>query len=550
MRPGMTMPIGCKINCDMTNNRRRRRAVSSSLKWGLIFAALLSVLPACGSRIVRREFVQVPDAVKLNYAKDASFLKAHMRDGGVYVLDEWHVDKDKGIIDGKGEYVNASRQIPLSAAGDRSEYFSHVSVPLDSVVLFETNVLMVSPAVGALTVITAISVGVTIACISNPKACFGSCPTFYASDGEEERLQAEGFSSSVAPCLEARDIDALYRARPEGRRFAVTMKNEALETHVVRYVDLLALPRDEGSRVFVTSSGDFWQARDLTGPGCAQSAAGECTDKLIDFDRDEYFSESDSTDLAAREDLDMEFEFAGRDSLGLIIASRQSLVSTFLLYQTLAYMGRSVGDWFAALERADDDLKAGLQGVRDALGRIEVLCQDEQGEWVVAGAVGETGPLATDVRIVPLPPMGSNIKKIKLRLVKGYWRLDYAALATLQKRVEPMRLKVEEIMNDGRPDPEALSTLLDVDNALTTFPGDEYTLIYQLPEDYRSRELFLESKGYYLEWIRDEWLEEENLPKAMEMMFNPQAALKRLASEYKMVEADMEEDFWNSKYEK
>ncbi len=48
--------------------------------------------------------------------------------------------------------------------------------------------------------------------------------------------------------------------------------------------------------------------------------------------------------------------------------------------------------------------------------------------------------------------------------------------------------------------------------------------------------------------MRQEWIEEENQEMAMMMFLNPQEALKVLAPKYKLVEAEMEDYFWNSKY--
>lgn len=89
-------------------------------------------------------------------------------------------------------------------------------------------------------------------CLVNPKACFGSRPTFYAWDGERMALQAEGFSASVCPVLEARDIDALYKAKPKSQDFELRVTNEALETHVIRYANILAVPRPASGRTFAT----------------------------------------------------------------------------------------------------------------------------------------------------------------------------------------------------------------------------------------------------------------------------------------------------------
>ena len=83
---------------------------------------------------------------------------------------------------------------------------------------------------------------------------------------------------------------------------------------------------------------------------------------------------------------------------------------------------------------------------------------------------------------------------------------------------------------------------------LITYPGEEYLLNYELPEDYNNYELFIEPEGYYLEWMRNEWLAEENSNKVYEMFFNPKQYYKDLAPQFKKIEAEMEETFWSSKY--
>ena len=83
---------------------------------------------------------------------------------------------------------------------------------------------------------------------------------------------------------------------------------------------------------------------------------------------------------------------------------------------------------------------------------------------------------------------------------------------------------------------------------LATLPGDAYTLLYRLPENFDRWELFLESRGYYLEWMRSQWLDEEDHGRAAEMLLDPRAALRRLAPAYKRQEAGMDSVFWRSRY--
>ena len=495
------------------------------------------VLSGC-ARTLERRLVQPDESSTLD--AQSPFLKVHGRDGRTWVLSNWSVDESARLVLGTGRLLDAHRQ---SIETGRFE------IPLDGVVLFETNVARTHGSVAALAVLTGISVAITIACASNPKACFGSCPTFYVADGEEQVLVAEGFSSSIAPSLEQSDIDALHAVRAPRGMLEVAMRNEALETHVVRHVDLLAVQRGVRGRVFATSDGTFWQAERVLEPIACSAVEGDILDAVRATDGYERFSSTDSTNLAQRETLEIEYAHVEPGQYGLVIASRQSLVSTYLLYQTLAYMGRSAGEYIAQLARGDPWIRERLKATGRALGTIEVLVQNADGAWGVAGHTAETGPLATDVRIVPLPATpASTTLRLRLRMTRGYWRIDALHLARLDKRVQPLRLHPAMVTRDGVEDHEAHARLVDSQRTLVTLPGDEYVLGYALPEEPARYELFLESRGYYLEWMRQEWLAEESPEWAAQMFLDPAKALRRLAPQFKKVEAEMEAMFWGSSY--
>ncbi len=469
--------------------------------------------------------------------EDSPYLKAHMLNGEVYVLSDQNIDTDGRTIRGSGLQLGVNRDTLNQG------YFT---ISLDSVAIFETNSRIMSAPVAAMAVVTGASLALTAYCIINPKACFGSCPTFYVSDGQSLTLQAEGFSSSIAPSLEARDIDALFLAQPEGSIVDVEMRNEALETHVVRYVNLLLAPKLEHGRVMVDTDDAFWHVPTLHEPRACLAGDEDCLSAVRALDGLERFTAADSTDLATREYIDLEFAVPSEGHLGLVIGARQTLLTTYLLYQTLAYMGRDVGEWFALLERHDQSLLG--TGLGDILGNIEVLVQDGDGAWRVVGEVGEHGPLATDVHLVHLPALPSEAVRVRLRLTRGNWRLDYVALAEVGDPVDPVRLRPSVVLQDGVVSDRALMLLEDDTEVLITFPGDLYTLRYELPSDAHEYELFLESRGYYLEWIRADWLKEENPQRLAQIMFNTDSALRDLAPEFKSVEAQMEDIFWRSRY--
>ena len=84
--------------------------------------------------------------------------------------------------------------------------------------------------------------------------------------------------------------------------------------------------------------------------------------------------------------------------------------------------------------------------------------------------------------------------------------------------------------------------------SVTTSPGDAYVLSYELPADFEHLELFLDSRGYYLEWMRDEWVAQEDPVHALRFFADPRAALREMAPEFKRTEASLETQFWGSRY--
>jgi hypothetical protein len=496
----------------------------------------LLTLSGCGVQKITRN-VTLPENIS-ELDEESKYLKAHMLDGNVYVLSEWRVVSSQRFVSGEGKLLGINREI--METGD-------FTVPIDSVAIFETNDPQVSPAIVAMTVITIASLGVTAYCFANPKACFGSCPTFYIEGDPDSLLQAEGFSASVMPSLEATDVDALFRVVPETCELRIRMTNEALETHVVRYADLLIAEKPVLGRVFSSANREFWQSKTLIEPSRCSGPEGDCLDRVIAFDGVERTSLADSSNLAERETIELEFDQVPAGRVGLVVSSRQSLLTTYLFYQALAYMGSSAAEWIASFERQNHNIESCADRLR-MLGGVEVSIQDGDGRWGLVEEFSETGPLATDTKIVPLPEVEDAPMKIRLRFSKGHIRLDYAALAVLGEKMKPSRLRPSAVHAETALDSDATECMLDSAKVLVTYPGDSYTLTYRLPGDFERYELFLESRGYYIEWIRKEWLAEEDPQKLAQLLFNPEEAFRALAPEYKKVESEMEDLFWGSRY--
>jgi hypothetical protein len=513
-------------------------ALRSSSAAGACVLALC--LPGCVIRTERPSLLP-PTQVPARTAA-SPYLKAHLKNGEVFVLDSWRVAPDNAQLEGTGVRFTVLRE--PSGTGAQS-------IPVDAIALLETNApeRVVSLAGGVLGGLTIVMGAVTTACVLDPKSCFGSCPTFYVDESSDGRPDAEGFSESIARVLEARDVDALFTARPPGRRFALTMRNEAQETHAVRRVRLLAAARPRDGRVLAGVDGEYYPATRFAAPGRCLAPEGDCLAAVTGHDEVERRSLTDADDLATREEVHLVFP-AKRGRVGLVVAARQSLLSTFLFYQTMAYLGTGAGDYLAALERGGRRNAETAMGMARRLGGIEASVAQGDGRWQPIGAFDEAGPLAGDVRVLPFDSDGQAPIRVRLTQAKGHWRLGWVSLADLGEPTTPHAIEAAAVTRNGRPDPGARARLHAGDRHLVTMPGDAYRIHFDLPGPGQEFELFLDTEGYYYEWMRTEWLAETDPWMAALAVTAPQQALRRLAGPFKARESTVEAAFWASRIRK
>jgi len=525
-----------KIRCYITFNQKGPGYI--------LIVLIMSFLISCATAPVRRETKKVNEIATID--QSFKYIKAHMIDGKVYILYDWHFDTTANSLNGYGLFLDINRNIISSCGNLKTRAKTNAEpykINISDIALLETNDPGPSLA-GGLTVVTGVTAGIGVYCLINPKACFGSCPTFYASDGDTLEIQAEGFSSSISPSLEKNDIDMLYTAKAKND-FELVVTNEALETHSICYANVLVFEKQNDERVFYSPEGIFYKTEGILPPTGCQNNNGECLAEVVNVDRIELFSLADPNNLDSKEEIIVTFEVENDGKVGLLIGKRQTLLTTFLMYQGLAYMGKSTTYWMAEFER--NKITPG-ENIFELLGGIEVFSKDTYGNWKLEGKINETGPIATDFNIIPLENNQHGEVELKLRLNKGLWRIDYLALATITEKVAPTLIQPYQVETITGTETYPLCNLIDNNKYLVTYPGDSYRIKYRLP--FENAELFLDSKGFYLEWIRDEWVREQNFRK-LNLMFNrPSRYLKLAAPDYKKIEPYMEETFWNSRYEK
>jgi hypothetical protein len=518
-----------------------KKAIEVPVLW-VFFFLFIGCVP---TRVVKVVFA--PEEFKLTGSNNA--LKIHLKDGGLYVLEPWSTSPSGDTIIGYGKLYSYRRNVIKQTIdlGSSYKYSTPFRVPKNNISLIEISKL--KGHTGNLTAISLVGVPMgimSIYCLANPKACFGSCPTFYAKKKNEWTLMAEGFSSSISSVYEKMDIDRLNGADDQDSVFWLKLTNEALETHIIRYVDLLIFPKNSGENIYATSNGDFFRTNHPQKPTSCEVKEEDFLEKVSEMDRVERFSAASPHDLAQKEEFIVKFANDGGHNKGLIIGARQTLLTTYLFYQVIAYAGTQYGTFVARMENGDEYLKKRIQKLWDKLGGIEIS-EKIGNTWIRLDTIQEMGPIAADVHLVKLVPTKEKEVTIKIRQTQGLWRTDQLAMVTLLGREVPVRLKPRLVMKEENPEADILQKLITQSEPLVTYPGDRYELQYKLP-DKCGYEFFLETKGYYLEWMRENWIQEENLKKIGVALLFPGAFMRKEASGYKKVEPEMEKIFWESRY--
>jgi len=495
----------------------------------------------------RKSYTNVNEVIH-DDAKKTPFFKVHFKNGDVSLLEAWSLNTSKDTITGTGTLYDFNRSTLQTGA---------LHLNIDDIAIIETNeyskiLAKDKEKIAALSILTGVNVLLDVVCITNPKACFGSCPTFYV-DGQTElqNAKAEGFSSSISPSLERQDLDALQYATSSDE-FLLTMKNEAFETHMINELYLQAVPKNKNEYVFQDTYGSFYQCGDLRNASIATVDNINIASKINTIDEAEYFSLTDPNKLETKEDIILEYEGLSSNNYGLVINFRQTLLTTFLLYNGISYMGDEVGDYFSKIE-TNPLIKQKLSNPFKRLGKIKLsVWNDALKTWQFIEELYETGPIAKNLVIAPLNNIKPTNNKIKLKIemTKGLWRIDLLALTPIKSEIEAHTIYPNTLDIINGNDYSISDIAKDDDHYLISFPGNAFRFKFKLPElnNKDEFELFLSSKGYYLEWIRKSWLKDKNLSKLKKMLLNDNKTWNELAQEFKAMEDGMESVFWNSKF--
>lgn len=453
-------------------------------------------------------------------------VKVHLLDGStaVYPL---------GVIVAR-DTVRSARTTPKAVRYGLSlkEVGPAGSIPLDSVVGMEAyqdalngpaSAILTTLAVGASALGIAATV-VVVRCINNPK-CFGSCPTFYADSAGTAALEAEGFSYSIAPLFEARDVDRLRAETDTAGDLRLEVRNEAFETHYINQLGLLEVRHSFGELVTPGPRDDPLATSGFASPAAARDRAGrDVLPELLAADGRTFRSSPATLDHVTAEDandyIDLTFAApAGRDTVALVFRMRNSLLNTVLLYElmlgdpgvrSLDWLGRDLqqigpaarlGHWYAE-----------HMGMRVAVRDGAVLNE--------VARIPDTGPVAWKDVAVPVPVPPGDTLRVRISFPADDWRIDQVRLARNVRRAPARTLEAIRVTTaDGKEDTSALASIRAVDERyLVTSPGQRFWVRFHpgATADDSSRTFLLISQGYYIEWLRGSWVRGEHLAATFE----------------------------------
>lgn len=496
-----------------------RRATFRTLLTGLVLPALL-LTAACVNHFITTDVRALDRPAADSPVQIKTPVKVHLLDGSTVVFRA-------------GALIGHDR---ISGLGDRFALLAGTSVfasevRMDSVVGVEAFVdkTLVAPTL----IVTAAATAVGFLAFAGLAiAAFGSCPTVYAETPNGLQLEAEGFSYAISPLMEHRDLDAL-RLRPGADGvIRLELRNEALETHFINHVEVVAVRHAAGSRVVPDQGGRPVVVSGFAPVTGARDRAGRDLRSAL-ADRDGVLFESDPAVVAAAREGDLDdwidldvASLPPGDSVAVVLRMRNSLLNTILLYEGMLG-GRDAPDFLANdmqhIGRTVDFARwyVRTMGMRFAVDGVPLAAQEP---YEGNARLSDIGPIAfRDVAVVlPRPRTNAAGARIRLRFVADNWRIDEVRVAGAITRPEYQTLPVDSVIvptpaAGGAPviDAAAVSAVSAVDERyLETQPGQRMTLVFH-PDATESPEAsatgttstyLIAWQGWYNEWLRASWL--------------------------------------------
>jgi hypothetical protein len=549
----------------MTIVRRVRR-----MMYGAASALALLVVAGCVNVFWRTEVkpVELPQGDALTSV--AVPLKAHLVDGRTVVFPDGAVISRQQLVALEGpvgtdtQYVGLKSVVRQRRESTRAREYALLddigtpvhAVAMSSVVAVEAFEPRVNAAQTVVVSAAATVLG-TLATAGLAVALFGSCPTVYADASGGPVLQAEGFSYSIGPLFEKPDLD-LLRVRPAADgTVRLELRNEALETHYINHVALIAARHEPGASVVPDQRGNPVAVEAMRPLSRAVDRAGRNVRDVLATADGNLYSTAASVLAAVRPgdfddyiDLDATNLPPG-DSVAVVLRLRNSLLNTVLLYDGMLG-GPAALNWLAGdLNKVPAALELG-RWYGSTMGMRATLVAPVP----MSVHLSDVGPIAfRDVAIVlPRPARNASRVRVRLSFVADNWRIDQAGIAAVVSRPQSTVMPLSAVLvptpeTGGGPmqDTAAQHALAAVDaRYLQTIPGQRMTLEFAtgLKPDEPGVTYLLSWQGWYREWVRGEWMAK---PTRSERFVPGDAALMTALTKWRERQESFERAFYASR---
>jgi len=182
---------------------------------------------------------------------------------------------------------------------------------------------------------------------------------------------------------------------------------------------------------------------------------------------------------------------------------------------------------------------------------IEVCKWDGQ-EWVLEELVPDTGPIAWKQVAFELSVPEDPIVKIRFRFLPDNIQLDWIGVSyDISSDYKTQDVLCDQIspINNCQADIAPSMLFQRDDQYLITYPADSYFLSFHvgIPSNALSRTCFIKSYGYYIEWIRKDWLISASCGSDKPLFAFDESSIVMAAKAWTNKKTDFERIFFESK---
>src|SRR5213080_1814746 len=432
-------------------------------------------------------------------------VKAHLRDGST-VLYQAGVLLARDTLRGPGVRYGLTLRDSTAVS----------VVPLDSVVAMESfrratngapTVIVSTLATGA-GLLAAGVLAIVIGCAISSSSNCSNCPIVYADSAGTWALQAEGFSYTLGPAFETRDVDRLGIRPDWDGRIKLEVRNEALETEYVNRLELLEVRHAADETALPDPDGAALAVRDLVPATTIADATGRDLHLLLALPDGAAFR-TDARTLAAASPAHLDDAIylvapapASGDTVALVLRLRNSLLASLLYSEVmLGDRGARSLDWIG---RELDSGGVTLARWQEQRMGMRIAVWDGRGYREIA-RLRDSGPHAWNDVAVLIPVVQRDSVRVRLSFPADNWRIDRVVFAMRARRPVVRTLAFGRLLDAaGRDDSSALASVRLADQRyLRTSPGERFTVVAEVGAAAAelAQTFLIATQGYYQPWI-------------------------------------------------